>query len=69
MNTTENETIDDLETALDAWDMVTDANDEQWIRDGNEGVRRRVVDAFWLLPDSDHSPTPPFTNAYEMEKA
>lgn len=69
MNTTENETIDDLETALDTWGIVADANGEQWIRNGKYGTLHRVCGAFWLPPESAHIPTPPFTNAYETEEA
>lgn len=67
MNTTENETIEDLETALDTWDMVADANGRTWIRDENECVRHCVHGAFWFLPDPAHRPTPPFTNTYAGE--
>lgn len=59
-----NETINDFETALDTWGIVSDANGEQWIRDGKYGILHRVCGAFWLPPESAHIPTPPFTNAY-----
>lgn len=61
------ETINDFETALDTWDMVTDANERTWIRDENECVRHWVHGAFWSLPDAAHRPTPPFTDTYAKE--
>ena len=64
-----NETINDFETALDTWDMVTDANGMTWIRDENECVRHWVIGAFWARPKASQRPTPPFTNAYETEEA
>lgn len=58
-----------FETALDTWDMVTDANGLTWIRDENECVRHWVLGALWERHDASHRPTPPFTNAYETEEA
>lgn len=67
MNTTENETIEDLETALDTWDMVADANNLVWIRDDNECARFWVPREGWGRLDASHRPTPPFTETYADE--
>ena len=62
-----NETINDFETALDTWDMVTDANNLVWIRDENECARFWVPKEGWGRLDASHRPTPPFTESYADE--
>lgn len=66
MNTTENETISDFETALDTWDIVTDANNLVWIRDVGE-CARFWRPGRWVDLDASHRPTPPFTETYADE--
>ena len=58
-----NETINDFETALDTWDVVTDANGLVWIRDENECARFWMFGDSWGRPEGNHRPAPPFTNA------
>ena len=58
------ETINDIETALDTWDMVTDANGRKWIRDENECVRGYVGGKAWGRPTAAFPAAPPFTNAH-----
>lgn len=62
-------TINDIETALDTWDIVTDANDLVWIRDEDECIRFWMFGNSWGRPGGSFRPAPPFTNADEQEEA
>ncbi|WP_431695568.1 hypothetical protein [Kocuria rhizophila] len=61
------ETINDFETALDTWDVVTDANNRMWIRDENECARGHVGGGAWGRPTGVFQPAPPFTKAHAEE--
>lgn len=68
MSTNESETkmteaVNDIEKALDTWDLVADANDLVWIRDEDGGVAYWDLGAFHSHLDAAHRPTPPFTAA------
>lgn len=63
-----NKTINDFETALDTWDVVTDANGLVWALDENERARFWMPeDGGWGRIEAGHRPTPPFTESYADE--